>query len=376
MKRPFEFFRTVLILVVAGIAVLYLFHLPAVRKERSEPPVEAVKATPRDPVIPSTLGADERDNIQIFRDASASVAYITNTALRRDFFSLNVFEIPQGTGSGFIWDRKGHIVTNYHVIYGAEAIDVTLFDQSSYRAKLVGVDPNHDLAVIRISAPDEKLRPIKIGSSGDLLVGQKVLAIGNPFGLDSTLTVGIISALDREIESMTRRSIYGVIQTDAAINPGNSGGPLLDSGGRLIGVNTAIVSPSGSSAGLGFAVPVDTVKRVVPQLIARGKVARVGLGVSMVPAQWMRKWNLDGAMIWKVADGSAADKAGLRGVRRDLVGRIELGDIVVKADGKAIRDTDDLDRVLDGHEAGDVIELEVVRAKTLKQVTVQLQDLE
>jgi S1-C subfamily serine protease len=231
-------------------------------------------AVPRVVTPRGDLAAEEKATIELFREASKSVVYIRTIALRRDVFTLNVYEIPEGTGSGFIWDEQGHIVTNYHVIRTASAAHVTLADNSTYNAQLVGVEPAKDLAVLQIDAPKRLLRPIPIGTSRDLLVGQTVFAIGNPFGLDQTLTTGIISALNREIQSVTRQPIQGVIQTDAAINPGNSGGPLLDSAGRLIGVNTAIYSPSGAYAGIGFAIPVDTVNQVVPQLIQQGRNAR------------------------------------------------------------------------------------------------------
>jgi S1-C subfamily serine protease len=228
-------------------------------------------AVPRAVTPRGDLAEDEKTTIAIFRQASPSVVHITTLALRQDAFSLDLFQIPRGTGSGFVWDQDGHVVTNYHVIQGADAARVTLADQSSWTARLVGAYPDKDLAVLMIDAPKNRLRPIPVGTSHDLQVGQKVFAIGNPFGLDQSLTTGVISALGREIESVTRQTIKDMIQTDAAINPGNSGGPLLDSAGRLIGVNTAIFSPSGAYAGIGFAIPVDEVNRVVPKLIRHGK---------------------------------------------------------------------------------------------------------
>ncbi len=245
--------------------------------------------------------------------ASPSVVYLTSLALKRDIFSLNLFEIPHGAGSGFVWDQDGHIITNFHVIQEASGARVTLADHSVWDAQLVGTAPDQDLAVLYINAPKHQLKPIAIGTSGDLQVGQKVFAIGNPFGLDQTLTTGIISALGREINAVTGRTISGVIQTDAAINPGNSGGPLLDSAGRLIGVNTAIYSPSGVSTGIGFAVPVDTVNRVVPQLIRHGRIIRPGLGVRIADDATARRFGLQGVLIIQVEKGSAAETAGLRG---------------------------------------------------------------
>ncbi|MGH7255205.1 MAG: S1C family serine protease, partial [Nitrospirales bacterium] len=242
---------------------------------------------------PTTLGQDEQATIEVFEQASRSVVFIANTAYRRDFWTLNLFEVPRGAGSGVVWNAAGHIVTNFHVVYGADTITVTLADRSEYKAKVVGVDPDHDLAVLQIHAPPEALQPITVGSSRHLRVGQNVLAIGNPFGLDHTLTTGVVSALGRTIKSMTDRTIEGVIQTDAAINPGNSGGPLLDSAGRLIGINTQIVSPTGAFAGIGFAVPVDTINRIVPDLIRYGKPIRPGLGLTPIPDALVRRW------VWK-----------------------------------------------------------------------------
>jgi S1-C subfamily serine protease len=231
-------------------------------------------AQPRAVAARGDLAEDEKGTISLFKTISPSVAYITTTAVRRELFSLRPLEVPQGAGSGFVWDENGYIVTNFHVIADAQGARVTLADRSTWPAQLVGVEPDKDVAVLKIDAPKHLLPPIPIGTSNDLQVGQKVFAIGNPFGFDQTLTTGVISGLGREIESMTRRPIQGVIQTDAAINPGNSGGPLLDSAGRLIGVNTAIYSPSGVYAGIGFAIPVDTVNEVVPQLIQQGRKAR------------------------------------------------------------------------------------------------------
>src|SRR6185369_5769617 len=231
------------------------------------------------PVAPGQLNEAERATVELFHNAAPSVVFITSLSVRRSAFRFNLTQIPRGTGSGFIWDDAGHIVTNFHVIQGGDAARVTLADQSTWDAKLVGTAPEKDLAVLKIEAPRDRLRPIPIGTASDLQVGQHVFAIGNPFGLDHTLTTGVISALGREIESAARTPIRDVIQTDAAINPGNSGGPLLDSSGRLIGVNTAIYSPSGSSAGIGFAIPVDVVNRVVPDLIKNGRVPVPGIGI-------------------------------------------------------------------------------------------------
>ena len=235
------------------------------------------------------LTASEVSTIKLFENAAPSVCFITTSNVRQDYWSRNVMEIPGGTGSGFVWDNKGHIVTNYHVIQKADRYQVTLSDQSTYEAELVGVAPDKDLAVLRIDVPKRNLRPIPVGNSVDLRVGQSVFAIGNPFGLDQTLTTGIVSALGREIQSVAKIPIRDVIQTDAAINPGNSGGPLLDSSGRLIGVNTAIYSPSGASAGIGFSIPVNVVRWVVPDLIQFGKVKRPVMGIEPAAQQFMKR---------------------------------------------------------------------------------------
>ena len=337
---------------------------------------ERKTAEPRAVTPRGDLTAHERKVIDLFREASPAVVYITNIGVRQDLFSINAVEIPQGTGSGFVWDDRGHIVTNFHVIRNARAAEVTLADHSSWRAELVGAAPDKDLAVLKIDAPKKSLRPIPVGRSNDLSVGQSVLAIGNPFGLDQTLTTGVISALGREIQSVTRRPIRGVIQTDAAINPGNSGGPLLDSAGRLIGVNTQIFSPSGAFAGIGFAVPVDTVSRIVPQLIAHGKVMRPGLGITIAEDAVARRLGLTGVLAVHVPKGSSAARAGMRGTRRTHGGRLVLGDVIVSVDGKPVRGNDDLYRILDAHGVGDGIKLSVQRADGRHDIPVRLQALD
>ena len=317
-------------------------------------------AIPRTIAPRGDLAADEQTTIELFRNASPSVAYITTLAYQRDAFNLNLFEIPQGTGSGFVWDQEGHIITNFPVIQEASGAKVTLADNSDWEAQLVGVAPDQDLAVLSIKAPAERLHPIPVGTSANLQVGQKVFAIGNPFGLDQTLTTGIISALGREIQARTGRDITGVIQTDAAINPGNSGGPLLDSASRLIGVNTAIFSPSGSSAGIGFSVPVNTVNRVVPQLLRHGRVIRPGLGVRIADDATAARLGILGVLIFDVTEGSAA-AAGLRGTRRDDQGRLILGDVIVAIDDTAVTSMNDLMTVLDTYKVGDQVTVAVQR---------------
>jgi len=300
------------------------------------------RAAPRAVAARGELSADEKSTITLFRQASPSVVNITAIGVERDLFTLNLYQIPQGTGSGFVWDTNGDIITNFHVIQNADSAQVTLADQSNWKARVVGVAPDKDLAVLRIDAPANRLRPIPIGTSKDLQVGQSVYAIGNPFGLDQTLTTGVISALNREIESVTRRPIQGVIQSDAAINPGNSGGPLLDSAGRLIGVNTAIYSPSGASAGIGFAIPVDTVNRIVPELIRSGKIIRPGLGIQIADDQIAQRLGVAGILVVDVARGSAAAKARTPRTRRGAEGRLRLGAIITALDGKKVESPNDL----------------------------------
>lgn len=357
------------------VGLLLILGLALILRDRLRGNLHDPHAVPRAVTARGDLAADEQSTIELFRQASPSVAYITTLALQRDFFSLNQFELPQGTGSGFIWDQDGHIITNFHVIQDASGARVTLADQSVWDAQLVGVAPDQDLAVLYIPAGKERLKPLAIGVSNDLLVGQKVFAIGNPFGLDQTLTTGIISALGREITAVTGHTIADVIQTDAAINPGNSGGPLLDSAGRLIGVNTAIYSPSGSSAGIGFAVPVDTVNRVVPQLIRHGRLIRPGLGIRMANDATTRRLQLPGVLIIQVNKGSAADKAGLRGTRRDAQGRLILGDVISQLNKEKIRSTDDLMTRLDKYQVGDTVALTILRDDRFITVPVTLQAL-
>jgi S1-C subfamily serine protease len=316
---------------------------------------------------------EEKSTIALFRQASPSVVNITSIAVQRDLFTLNLYQIPEGSGSGFVWDNSGNIITNFHVIQNADAAQVTLADQSNWKARRVGVAPDKDLAVLRIDAPANKLRAIPVGTSKDLQVGQSVFAIGNPFGLDQSLTTGVISALGREIESVTRRPIQGVIQTDAAINPGNSGGPLLDSAGRLIGVNTAIYSPSGASAGIGFAIPVDTVNRIVPELIRSGKVTRPGMGIQIAEDQIAERLGVTGVLVVEVAQGSAAAKAGLRPTRREASGRVRLGDVITAIDGKKVESSNELFLLLEKYKIGDSINVSLLRDGKAVQVKVTLE---
>lgn len=337
-----------------------------------QPAMSPRTVTPR-----GELADDEKTTIELFQNAAGSVVYITNAALSRRGPSL--MERTQGAGSGIVWDNVGHIVTNFHVIAAAYSdpdrsrIKVTLSNHTSWNAQVVGIAPDNDLAVLRIGADPSMLPPILVGTSGDLMVGQKVFAIGNPFGLDQTLTTGIVSALGRSMPSLTERMIEELIQTDAAINPGNSGGPLLDSAGRLIGVNTAIISPSGTSAGIGFAVPVDTVNRVVPQLIAHGRLIRPQLGVGLVSSQVMERLGERGVMIRHVQPDSGADRAGLRGVRQTEDGTFLLGDIILAIDDEEVNSYDDVVTELEKHEIGDTVTVRIKRGDDEMEVQVRLQ---
>lgn len=322
------------------------------------------------------LSSEEQTTIDLFQRAGSSVVYITSISVERDALSMNVFEIPQGAGSGFVWDERGYIVTNFHLIQNASGARITLSDQSTWEAQLIGAEPDKDIAVLKIDRADSKLTPIPVGTSKDLRVGQRVFAIGNPFGFDHTLTTGVISGLGREIKSVTDRPIQGVIQTDAAINPGNSGGPLLDSAGRLIGMNTAIVSPSGSYAGIGFAVPVDTINRIVPQLIKNGSVRKPGLGIQVVESNFLRLNGVVGAIIANVLPNSPAEKAGLTPIRKDSAGKITLGDVIVAIDGTLVEDGNDLLNALDERQPGDTISLRVASTSGERTVTVKLGVLE
>jgi S1-C subfamily serine protease len=329
-------------------------------------------AKPREVAPAMSLAEEDQRNIDLFKKCSKSVVHITTARLGRDF-NFNVLEIPRGTGSGFLWDAQGRVVTNYHVVEGAARWKVTLADQSSWNAVLVGVAPDKDLAVLKIDAPAERLEPILVGTSGDLQVGQRVYAIGNPFGLDQTLTTGIISGLGREIKAVTGRVIDGVIQTDAAINPGNSGGPLLDRDGRLIGVNTAIYSPSGASAGIGFAIPVDQVNQVVPQIVRHGKVIRPGMGVRIAGDDISRQLGLEGVLVINVEPGGGAEQAGVQPTVRDASGDVALGDVILSINGHKTPTVEELTTALDKQEAGNTVKVVVLRnAKTDQEQRVTM----
>lgn len=334
-------------------------------------------ARPR-PIEPSgPFHDDESATIQLFRTAAPSVVFITTVEIGRTQLNMDVHEIPRGAGSGFIWSEQGYIVTNYHVIETAlekrAVLKVTLNDGSTHTAKVVGAAPDQDLAVVKIEPNGFTLSPLPVGTSSNLQVGQKVYAIGNPFGLDQTLTTGVISGLGREIRSVTGRRISSVIQTDAAINPGNSGGPLLDSSGRLIGVNTAIFSPSGTYAGVGFAVPVDTVNRVVPELLRYGRVIRPVLGVQIAPDSITSKLGVkDGLLIVRVQANTGADRAGLVPTRVDARGRVVVGDILMAIDGRPIKSSDDLFELLERRDIGQTVNVTVLRDGIKQKIPVVL----
>jgi S1-C subfamily serine protease len=334
-------------------------------------------AQPRSVEARGELASFEKTNIEVYERISPSLVQVTNLTERGNWFGLNVQEVPKGVGSGFVWDQDGHIVTNYHVVAGADGARVTLADHSSYEAHDIWAYPDKDIAVVSITAPKSKLHPIPLGTSHDLKVGQVAYALGDPFGLDQTMTTGIVSALGREIESATGRPIQGVIQISAAINPGNSGGPLLDSSGRLIGMNTAILSPSGAFAGIGFAIPVDEINQVVPQLIQHGKVVRPRIGVQLVEDQLARRLGVDrGALVLKVVPNSPAAQAGLRGTGRDRDGQIHLGDVIIAIDGKPIKAAKDLYSTLDHHKVGDTVTLTIIRDGENQDVPVTLPEIE
>ncbi len=321
---------------------------------------------------------DERNSVSVFRSVAPSTVFVTQKRLVVDPWEGTQNEVDSGSGSGFIWDKNGYIVTNFHVVAGAQSLTVTLRDQQVYEAKVVGLEKRKDIAVLKIAAPADQLVPIEVSHVRQALeVGQKTIAIGNPFGLDHTLTTGVISALGRQVQGAGGVTIRDMIQTDAAINPGNSGGPLLDSSGKLIGMNTMIVSGSGSSVGIGFAVPASTIARVVPQLVKSGRVDEVGIGVGIDPNQhWERRFGLRGVLILSVNKGSSADKAGLRGTRRVAGSRIALGDLIVGINNKSINDYDELYNTLDDRKAGEKVTLKVRRGDEVVNVPIELVQLE
>tara|TARA_B110000305_G_scaffold72287_1_gene81122 strand:+ start:508 stop:1920 length:1413 start_codon:yes stop_codon:yes gene_type:complete len=391
---------------VAGLSALTLtlsalagdFVPPALATDATAPAVIQKQfktgvgpAAPSAPASQRRLTAEEQDTIDLFNTNTPSVVYITNLQQRRDVFTLNAIEAPTGAGSGIVWDDGGHVVTNFHVINGASELRVTTQEQDVYPAKIIGFDADKDIAVLKIDYARKlpgkdgtvktpgrvpSLRPLPIGTSSDLLVGQRVYAIGNPFGLDHTLTTGVISGLGREIQSgNTGRPIDGIIQTDAAINPGNSGGPLLDSSGHLIGINTAIYSTSGSSSGVGFALPADMVRGIVEQIITTGRVTRPIMGITFAPDQAVEQLGLGGVLVLDAREGGPAWRAGVKATSRDSAGRLILGDVIVELDGALIKDSGDLYRTLDKLSVGQEIMMQVMRGENKVDLKMTLDDL-
>jgi S1-C subfamily serine protease len=369
MREPGFVFRLIAVTAAAAILLAVWELLPTLRLAFADGGGE-----PRLVEARGDLAADEQATIALFEAARPSVVFISTAERVLDPWTRNAHDVPRGTGSGFVWDEAGHVVTNSHVIAGANSAQVRLADGTVVRAALVGVAPDSDLAVLRIPLDREPLRPLPIGASADLQVGQKVFAIGNPFGLDWTLTTGVVSALERELPGSNGITLQGLVQTDAAINPGNSGGPLLDSAGRLIGVNTAIYSPSGGSAGIGFAVPVDEVNRVVPQLIATGRYAPPTLGVQIDPQinEMAARQGLEGVLVLGVAPGSAADRAGLRPARIAPDGRIALGDVIVGVEGVRVSDVEAYREAMAAREAGETVEVTILRDGEELTLTAEL----
>ncbi|HYJ87209.1 MAG TPA: trypsin-like peptidase domain-containing protein [Pyrinomonadaceae bacterium] len=365
------------ILVIAMISALFSAAAVALVQRFSNglQPSSAAFMETAPPVITNVAAPDELNNIEVYKKLSPGVVNVHSTSYARDFFGY--VEPREGAGSGSVIDQEGHILTNHHVIEGAQKVAVNFGGQKNYAATIIGRDPDTDLAVIKlVERPREVLTVVPLGDSDKLEVGQKVLAIGFPFGLDRTLTTGVISGLQRPIRARNDRPIEGAIQTDASINPGNSGGPLLDSQGRMIGINSQILSPSGASAGVGFAVPVNIAKRIVPQLLRFGQVRRPKLGISDREVALLKNQIelpvSEGVMIWQVAPGGSAANAGLRGVTPTENGDLELGDIIVGADGEEIGDSDDLYRMLDKHQIGDTIQVQIFRNGRRMTVPVRL----
>jgi S1-C subfamily serine protease len=334
-------------------------------------------APPLEPIAPlssSALIEDERNTIGVFRETAASAVFVTQKQVVLDYWAGQAVEVPAGSGSGFVWDEQGHIVTNFHVVQNARRLVVTLQDQSAHEAVVRGVEPRKDIAVLKIDAPKTKLRPIRQRDPKQLRleVGQKAIAIGNPFGLDHTLTVGVISALGRSVDGVGGVTIRDMVQTDAAINPGNSGGPLLDSAGRLIGMNTVIFSKSGSSAGVGFAVPASTIQRVVPQIIRTGRAEELGIGIRIdVERRFERRAGVRGVVVLSVEPGGPAEKAGVKGLERTPLG-LTLGDVIVGIDQTRVDDYDDLYNAFDSHQSGDRVKLKLRRGDQVVEVETEL----
>ena len=337
----------------------------------------ASAAQPQSSQTPSAslrqLTEDERNTIDIVKKTKNSVVFITNMQYVRDFFFQSDQPVARGSGSGFVWDDRGRIVTNFHVIEEGDKFMVSLPNQKQVEAKLIGREPTKDIAVLQLQEKVPDLQPVQIGTSRDLQVGQKVIAIGNPFGFDHTVTTGIVSALGRSMPGAGGVTIRDMIQTDASINPGNSGGPLLDSAGELVGMNTMIISPSGTSSGVGFAVPVDTIKKIVPQIIQFGKVVRPGIGgIRFVPDEYAQRTGVEGAIILDVPRGSSAYELGLRGLYRDNFGRLLIRDVITAIDGTKVKSYDDLFTALDNYKIGDSVSLTAERDGKARKVAIRL----
>lgn len=359
----------ILLLTLVSLFAFFLF-LPIIENVWA-----SMQAEPRSVTARGELSLIEKTNIDIFQQRSPSVVYITTLADTINLWTRDITRIPRGTGSGFIWDNQGHIITNYHVLQGVSAVRIRLSDQRTFNATLIGASPDHDLAVLRIPMTTNMPEPLPIGTSHDLQVGQITYAIGNPFGLDQTLTTGVVSALNRSLQNNNRSYIEGLIQTDAAINPGNSGGPLLDSAGRLVGINTAIYSPSGAYAGIGFAVPVDTVNRIVPQIIKEGHVQRPKLGITInesLNKEITKELGIFGVVVIEVQPNSAADKSGLNGVTIQN-NAIISGDVIVGIDQHKIESTKMLLSTLEKYNIGDTVEVKFFRNNQAREVSLTLE---
>jgi len=344
----------------------------ALTAARAEPGALAVPPPPATGEPANALLAAEAATIDLFDAASRSVVCIRTFSRLVEESAGAVHELPLGAGSGFIWDRQGHVITNFHVVDGAEQVEVALADHTHWRARLVGIAPEKDLAVLRIDAPGAQLEPLPLGDSSRVKVGQTVLAVGNPFGFDHTLTTGIVSALGRTIDSPSGVRIQGVIQTDAAINPGSSGGPLIDSRGRLVGVNTAIYGTSGSSAGVGFAIPAATVARTVPQLVQHGRIVRPSLGVELAPDALTEALGLAGALVLTVEAGGEAERLGLAGTRREAAGGWVAGDLIEAVDGFGIRSSGELLDWLESKKEGESVTLDLYRGGERRAIALVL----
>lgn len=354
-------------------------HAPELEESSpNAPPVESTPtevAAPPPPVAPVGASAqieNERNTIDVFRTMAPSVVFVKQNQQVRDRFSMRALELQAGSGTGFIWDKEGHIVTNYHVVAGGDSFTVTLFNQKTYEARLIGGEPRKDTAVLKIEAPAEELEPIVLPARGYTPeVGAKTIAIGNPFGLDHTLTTGVVSALGREVMGFGQVTIRDMIQTDASINPGNSGGPLLNSAGQIMGMNTMIFSKTGSSVGIGFAVPVSVIRRIVPQIIRTGKAEQVGIGVSILPDDVARRYGVQGVIISELLPGSPAEQAGFQGLKMGRRGAT-LGDVIVGIDDDAVTNYDELYNALDGRKAGERVTVTVLRDGGQKKLQVEL----